>query len=101
MHYREPSRATRLSTLIGLRGGLARACLLFDWQALYRLAEPIDVPAGTRVICEGWFDNTIQNRFNPQSGRYGHIRGTIMGGDVHRLHHLRRAVRPLHCSMVP
>ena len=37
----------------------------FDWQALYRLAEPIDVPAGTRVICEGWFDNTIQNRFNP------------------------------------
>ncbi len=37
----------------------------FNWQALYRLATPKEVPAGTRLICEGAFDNSPQNRFNP------------------------------------
>lgn len=37
----------------------------FDWQALYRFDEPKQIPAGTRLLCEGWFDNTAQNRFNP------------------------------------
>jgi len=32
---------------------------------LYRLDAPKQVPAGTVMICEGWFDNTAQNRFNP------------------------------------
>ncbi|MBM3824208.1 MAG: hypothetical protein FJ404_15195 [Verrucomicrobia bacterium] len=37
----------------------------FDWQALYRLAVPKEVPAGTRLVCDGGFDNSTLNRFNP------------------------------------
>lgn len=37
----------------------------FDWQRMYRLAEPKFMPAGTRIICTGAFDNSPQNRWNP------------------------------------
>jgi len=37
----------------------------FDWQTLYRFATPKEVPAGTRLVCEGGFDNSPLNRFNP------------------------------------
>ncbi|MSU62289.1 MAG: hypothetical protein EXS31_07820 [Pedosphaera sp.] len=37
----------------------------FNWQALYRLTTPKVVPAGTKLICDGAFDNSTQNRFNP------------------------------------
>lgn len=37
----------------------------FNWQALYRLKTPKEVPAGTRLLCEGAFDNSVLNRFNP------------------------------------
>ena len=33
----------------------------FHWQTLYRLAEPKFMPAGTRLICTGAWDNTAQN----------------------------------------
>ncbi|HVY71948.1 MAG TPA: hypothetical protein VHH73_18595, partial [Verrucomicrobiae bacterium] len=38
---------------------------LFNWQTLYRLAQPKTVPAGTTLTCNGTFDNTPLNRFNP------------------------------------
>lgn len=37
----------------------------FNWQTTYRLAEPIDVQAGTILKCVGGFDNSSQNPFNP------------------------------------
>ena len=37
----------------------------FDWQTLYRLAVPKDVPAGTTLLCTGAFDNSPQNHHNP------------------------------------
>ena len=37
----------------------------FHWQTGYRLAEPRQIPAGTRVIVTGAFDNSIQNLDNP------------------------------------
>lgn len=37
----------------------------FDWQALYRFETPKEVPAGTTLLCEGGFDNSALNRFNP------------------------------------
>ena len=46
----------------------------FNWQALYRLEKPMEIPAGTRILCEGHFDNSPQNRFNPdpsQSVKFG------------------------------
>jgi hypothetical protein len=37
----------------------------FDWQVGYELAEPIDLPAGTRLETIGRYDNSAATRFNP------------------------------------
>ena len=37
----------------------------FHWQLAYRLAEPLRMPAGTRIECTGWYDNSPNNKFNP------------------------------------
>lgn len=37
----------------------------FNWQLHYRLAEPLDVPAGTRLIATAWYDNSDKNPANP------------------------------------
>lgn len=37
----------------------------FNWQLHYRLAEPLDVPAGTRLVATAWFDNSKANPANP------------------------------------
>ena len=37
----------------------------FDWQRMYRLVEPKFMPAGTRIKATGAFDNSPQNRWNP------------------------------------
>lgn len=46
----------------------------FNWQPTYRLAEPMLLPAGSRVIIEGAFDNTEYNLGNPDPG------ATVRGG---------------------
>ncbi len=37
----------------------------FNWQLNYRLAEPRLLPAGTRLMCAGYFDNSANNPRNP------------------------------------
>lgn len=37
----------------------------FNWQLHYRLAEPLDIPAGTRLIATAWYDNSKKNPANP------------------------------------
>lgn len=37
----------------------------FAWQALYRLAHPVRLPAGARIELTGGFDNSRWNPFNP------------------------------------
>jgi hypothetical protein len=37
----------------------------FHWQALYRLTEPKYLPAGSRIICTGAWDNSARNHANP------------------------------------
>lgn len=46
----------------------------FNWQHSYRLAQPKQIPAGTRILCTGGFDNSKYNPDNPdpnQSVRWG------------------------------
>lgn len=46
----------------------------FDWQRMYRLAEPKFLPQGTQIRISGSFDNSQQNRRNPdpnQRVRFG------------------------------
>jgi mono/diheme cytochrome c family protein len=46
----------------------------FDWQVGYELAEPLDLPKGTKVKTVAHYDNSLANRFNPdptKDVRYG------------------------------
>ena len=38
---------------------------VFEWQARYRLEEPLFLPAGTVLRGEAIYDNSGQNRYNP------------------------------------
>jgi len=37
----------------------------FDWQSMYQFSEPRKLPRGTKITCEGAFDNSPMNPFNP------------------------------------
>jgi hypothetical protein len=37
----------------------------FNWQLFYYLAEPLVLPKGTRIDCTAHFDNSPNNRYNP------------------------------------
>jgi hypothetical protein len=37
----------------------------FNWQTGYRLAEPLALPAGTKIVAQAHFDNSPENPFNP------------------------------------
>jgi peroxiredoxin len=37
----------------------------FNWQSNYRLAEPLKMPAGTRLECTARYDNSTGNKNNP------------------------------------
>ncbi|MEM7164568.1 MAG: redoxin domain-containing protein [Planctomycetota bacterium] len=46
----------------------------FNWQLRYKLAEPIDIPAGSVIHATAWFDNSADNPANPdpnQTVRFG------------------------------
>jgi hypothetical protein len=37
----------------------------FNWQFNYELAEPLKIPAGSKILGIGVYDNSIRNRWNP------------------------------------
>lgn len=39
----------------------------FNWQMNYQLKEPVFLPAGTKIVTDGAFDNSTLNAFNPDS----------------------------------
>jgi len=39
----------------------------FNWQGSYQYREPIDLPAGTRLWLNAWYDNSASNPRNPNS----------------------------------
>jgi hypothetical protein len=41
----------------------------FNWQHSYNLAEPLTVPAGSRLIHRTQYDNTARNLYNPDPDR--------------------------------
>ena len=41
----------------------------FNWQVSYALAKPRTIPAGARIECTAWYDNSAQNPFNPDPTR--------------------------------
>lgn len=41
----------------------------FNWQLSYRLAEPLDLPAGSTIRATAWYDNSKNNPANPDPER--------------------------------
>ncbi len=39
----------------------------FNWQLTYRFAEERVFPAGTKIQLSAWFDNSLNNQFNPDA----------------------------------
>ena len=37
----------------------------FNWQTDYQFEEPKFIPAGTTLVQTGWWDNSAQNKANP------------------------------------
>ena len=47
----------------------------FNWQREYTFAEPLKIPAGSKLIANYWYDNSKQNPANPDASK------TIVWGD--------------------
>ncbi len=41
----------------------------FNWQRGYKLEEPVSLPAGSKILCEATFDNSAQNKYNPEPNK--------------------------------
>ena len=39
----------------------------FSWQTVYELGKPAAIPKGTRIVVTGYFDNSTNNKYNPDS----------------------------------
>jgi hypothetical protein len=44
----------------------------FNWQLAYVLAEPRTVPAGTKIDTTAWYDNSPNNKYNPDPSQTVH-----------------------------
>jgi hypothetical protein len=66
MHY----RATDYELKVAYPSGEEKTVLRvpnyrFDWQVGYELAEPLDLPKGTKLLTVAHYDNSAANKFNP------------------------------------
>jgi hypothetical protein len=41
----------------------------FNWQLGYDLTEPIKIPKGTKLVVAAYYDNSTNNKFNPDPNR--------------------------------
>ena len=74
----------------------------FNWQIGYELAKPIDMPKGTRMVGISHFDNSANNRFNPDPTKRDRVGPAELGRDeqlLHRRDYRRRRPGRRPCSM--
>jgi hypothetical protein len=65
MHLRGKDMTYRLVYPNGESRTLLSVKFSFQWQMSYDVAEPIVVPKGTKLEVVAHFDNSANNRFNP------------------------------------
>ncbi len=69
-HYRGSSSHLTLETPDGRRTLLlALPRYDFNWQRYYYFAQPVSVPAGSRLIAAFTYDNSVRNPANPDHNR--------------------------------
>jgi mono/diheme cytochrome c family protein len=65
MHLRGKDYEVRLMFPDGKTETIFKAKWDFNWQLGYDLEKPIDIPKGTRIIGIAHYDNSPNNKFNP------------------------------------
>ena len=65
MHLRGKDYEVRLMFPNGKTETIFKAKWDFNWQLGYDLEKPIDIPKGTRIVGIAHFDNSTNNKFNP------------------------------------
>lgn len=75
MHLRGKNYELRAVYPTGESETIFRGVWNFDWQVGYQLAKPLPVPKGTRLIAIAHYDNSANNKFNPDPAK------TIWWGD--------------------
>ena len=69
-HYRGYASDLWLETPDGAKTRLlAMPRYDFNWQREYTFAEPIKIPAGSRLIANYWYDNSKRNPANPDPSK--------------------------------
>ncbi len=69
MHLRAKDYELRLIYPTGETQILYKGKWDFDWQLGYELKEPIVVPKGTRILTIVHYDNSPNNKFNPDASK--------------------------------
>ena len=65
MHLRGKRFEYNILKADGTKETLLRVNYNFFWQLSYKLLHPRELPAGTRLQAVAWFDNSRNNRHNP------------------------------------
>ena len=65
MHLRGKDYEVRLMYPNGKTETIFKAKWDFNWQLGYDLEKPIDIPKGTRIVGIAHYDNSANNKFNP------------------------------------
>jgi hypothetical protein len=65
MHLRGKDYEVRLISPAGESKTIFKAKWDFNWQLGFDLAEPLAIPKGTRIVGIAHFDNSANNKYNP------------------------------------
>ena len=65
LHLRGKDYEIRLTYPTGETETIFKGVWDFNWQVGYQLAKPVPVPKGTKILAIAHYDNSINNRFNP------------------------------------
>src|SRR5262245_38664698 len=69
MHLRGKDYELRVIFPSGKSETVFKANWDFNWQMGYDLAQPISLPKGTRIVGLAHYDNSANNKFNPDPGK--------------------------------
>ena len=75
MHLRGKDYELRATYPTGETETIFKGVWNFDWQVGYQLAKPLPVPKGTKLLAIAHYDNSPNNKFNPDPTK------TIWWGD--------------------
>ncbi len=75
MHLRGKDYELRVTYPTGESETVFKGIWDFNWQVGYQLAKPLPVPKGTKILAIAHYDNSVNNKFNPDPSK------TIWWGD--------------------